>query len=114
MNVPLYGVDAFTSRAFGGNPAAVCLLDGPAEPGWMQQVAAELGQPTTAFTHLRPDGERQLRWFTPATELPLCGHATLATAHVLHKTRRVDPAQALSFATPAGKLTVDRRDGCCG
>lgn len=111
MTVPLYGVDAFTSTAFGGNPAAVCLLDGPAEPGWMQQVAAELGRPTTAFTHLRPDGGRQLRWFTPATELPLCGHATLATAHVLHETRRAGSARALSFATPAGMLTVDRRDG---
>ncbi len=111
LNVPLYGVDAFTSTAFGGNPAAVCLLDGPAEPRWMQQLAAELGRPTTAFTHLRPDGERQLRWFTPATELPLCGHATLATAHVLHETRPVDSARALTFATAAGKLTVDRRDG---
>jgi PhzF family phenazine biosynthesis protein len=78
--VALFGFDAFTDRPFGGNPAMVCLLPGPVGDGWMQRAAAELNQPATAFLH-----DRRLRWFTPAVELPMCGHATLATAHVLYE-----------------------------
>jgi PhzF family phenazine biosynthesis protein len=74
----VFGVDAFTDRPFGGNPAMVFLLPEPASGEWMQRAAAELNQPATVFLH-----GRRLRWFTPAVELPLCGHATLATAHVL-------------------------------
>jgi PhzF family phenazine biosynthesis protein len=76
-------VDAFTTTAFRGNPAAVCLLDAPADVRWMQSVAAELNLSETAFAVLRPDGDTDLRWFTPAVEVDLCGHATLATTHVL-------------------------------
>lgn len=91
ISVPFCQVDAFTDRPFAGNPAAVCLLadageaevrrfDGP----WMQSVAAEMNLSETAFVRRRPDGERfDLRWFTPTTEVDLCGHATLASAHVV-------------------------------
>lgn len=100
----VYWVDTFTSTPFGGNPAAVCLLgEAPADDAWMQQVAAELNQPTTAF--LAGAGARlQLRWFTPAQELPLCGHATLATAHVLYDTGQAGHGQVLSFSTGNGTL----------
>lgn len=100
----VYWVDTFTSTPFGGNPAAVCLLgEAPADDVWMQQVAAELNQPTTAFL-ASGDGRLQLRWFTPAQELPLCGHATLATAHVLYDTGQACHDQVLSFSTGNGTL----------
>lgn len=100
----VYWVDTFTSTPFGGNPAAVCLLgEAPADDAWMQQVAAELNQPTTAFL-ASGDGRLQLRWFTPAQELPLCGHATLATAHVLYDTGQAGHDQVLSFSTGNGTL----------
>ncbi len=76
-------VDAFTTEAFRGNPAAVCLLDTTADEGWMQHVAFELNLSETAFAVTRPDGDVDLRWFTPSVEVDLCGHATLATTHVL-------------------------------
>src|SRR5680860_964664 len=90
---PFYHVDAFTSRPFSGNPAVVCPLDGPADPLWMQQVAAEMNVSETAFYHpISVRGEREaveahfeLRWFTPTTEVDLCGHATLASAHILRE-----------------------------
>jgi PhzF family phenazine biosynthesis protein len=102
----LFGVDAFTGQAFGGNPAVVCLLPGPAGPGWMQRAAAELNQPATAFLH-----DRRLRWFTPTVELPLCGHGTLATAHVLYETGLADPADQIVFETGSGPLRAWRADG---
>lgn len=85
-------IDAFTDRPFSGNPAAVCLLDAGSWPdeGWMQQVAAEMNLPETAFAHPLPEpaeADWALRWFTPAVEVDLCGHATLATAHALHSDR---------------------------
>ena len=97
-------VDAFTERAFGGNPAGVVLLDGPRGERWMQAVAAELKHSETAFTG-PPDeaGIRPLRWFTPATEVDLCGHATLATAHVLGGSQR--------FSTRSGVLTCTADGG---
>lgn len=81
--VPVCVVDAFTDRPFSGNPAAVCLLEEAADPAWMQAVAAELNLSETAFVLPRSDGDHDLRWFTPAVEVDLCGHATLASAHVL-------------------------------
>lgn len=104
--VALFGVDAFTDRPFGGNPATVCLLPEPASEQWMRQAAAELNQPVTAFLH-----DRQLRWFTPAVELPLCGHGTLAAAHVLYEAGLVAPADPIVFQTAAGPLPVRRHDG---
>lgn len=105
--VPLHIVDAFADRPFRGNPAAVCLLAAPADTAWMQVVAAEMNLSETAF--VSPEGERyRLRWFTPAIEVRLCGHATLATAHTLWATGRL-PAQARAeFLTLSGLLTVER------
>ena len=82
--VPLFQVDAFTSKAFKGNPAAVCLLETPAPDLWMQQVAAEMNLAETAFLTPDPAGLR-LRWMTPTTEVDLCGHATIATVQVLRE-----------------------------
>lgn len=82
MSAPLYQVDAFTSVPYTGNPAAVCLLAAPAEASWMSQVASEMNLSETAFVS-REEDELRLRWFTPAVEVDLCGHATLAAAHVL-------------------------------
>ena len=82
MGIPLFQVDAFAAKAFTGNPAAVCLLEEEAEVQWMQSVAAEMNLSETAFLLPQNDGFG-LRWFTPTTEVDLCGHATLASAHVL-------------------------------
>ncbi|MBL7255155.1 PhzF family phenazine biosynthesis protein [Paractinoplanes lichenicola] len=95
-------VDAFTDRPFAGNPAGVVVLDRFPSDEWMSQVAAEVNLSETAFVHPLDDGEADyaLRWFTPAVEVALCGHATLATAHVL----AVDGT--VSFATRSGVLTA--------
>ena len=82
MGHELHVVDAFTGHQFRGNPAGVCVMDGPADPGWMQQVAAELKHSETAFLHPSSAGVWNLRWFTPVQEVELCGHATLAAAFV--------------------------------
>ncbi len=107
MPLPLFQVDAFTSRPFAGNPAAVCLLPGPADPRWMQAVAAEMNLAETAFVHPVADG-LSLRWFTPAVEVDLCGHATLASAHVLWEEGRLGPTAAARFQTKSGLLTARR------
>jgi len=78
----IYQVDAFTDKPFTGNPAGVCVLPGPKDDAWLQNVAAEMNLSETAFLLEQADGFR-LRWFTPAVEVDLCGHATLASAHVL-------------------------------
>jgi PhzF family phenazine biosynthesis protein len=110
MPPPLLQIDAFTARAFAGNPAAVCLLEAPAGEAWMQSLASEMNLSETAFLH--PDGDGYaLRWFTPVAEVALCGHATLASAHALWETGRADPAAAIAFATLSGTLTAARRDG---
>ena len=97
-------MDAFTDDAFRGNPAAVVLLDRAADPGWMRSVAAEMNQSETAFVVDAPAGEpKPLRWFTPTTEVELCGHATLASAHVLGGDQRFD--------TLSGELTCTNNDG---
>ena len=102
-------VDAFTNEPFAGNPAAVCLLDWPREEAWMQRVAAEMNLAETAFLNPRPDGDCDLRWFTPAVEVDLCGHATLASAYVLWQTGRLPAGQTARFHTRSGLLTADRR-----
>ena len=83
MSVPISVVDAFTDTAFTGNPAAVCLLEEPAADAWMQSVAAEMNLAETAFLVPRQAGEWDLRWFTTTVEVDLCGHATLASTHIL-------------------------------
>jgi PhzF family phenazine biosynthesis protein len=104
---PLYQVDAFTQALFAGNPAAVCPLPGPADPGWMQTVAAEMNISETAFVYRQGDAF-QLRWFTPTLEVDLCGHATLATAHILWETGLWDSASPIAFDTRSGRLSTSR------
>jgi len=107
VTLPLYHVDAFTNERFRGNPAAVCLLDRPADAAWMQSVAAEMNLAETAFVVPRDDAF-SLRWFTPTTEVPLCGHATLASAHVLWETARLRPEDPARFDTASGALECRR------
>lgn len=112
MGIDLYQVDAFTDRAFGGNPAAVCLLPAPRPAEWMQSVAREMNLSETAFLvprENRADPGFDLRWFTPAVEVELCGHATLASAHVLWETGRLGAEETARFHTLSGLLTAERR-----
>jgi PhzF family phenazine biosynthesis protein len=109
MQAELHLVDAFTNSIFCGNTAGVCIPEGPADAAWMQNVAAELKHSETAF--LFPEGENwNLRWFTPAKEVDLCGHATLAAAFVLWETGRVSREKPITFETLSGNLTA-RQDG---
>jgi PhzF family phenazine biosynthesis protein len=103
--IPLYQVDAFTSQPFHGNPAGVCLLAKPQPDAWMQAVAAEMNLSETAFLLPEANGYR-LRWFTPAVEVDLCGHATLASAHILWETGRLAADQIANFYTKSGLLTA--------
>lgn len=96
-------VDAFTGIPYAGNPAAVCLLSGPADPARMQQIAREMNLSETAFLHPEGEGYR-LRWFTPLVEVPLCGHATLASAHVLYETGVLAATATAHFYTLSGEL----------
>lgn len=109
MGIPIFQVDAFAEEPFRGNPAGVCLLERPAEAAWMQKVAAEMNLAETAFPLAEGDGFR-LRWFTPAVEVKLCGHATLATAHILWERGLLAPGREARFETLSGPLTA-RRDG---
>jgi PhzF family phenazine biosynthesis protein len=97
-------IDAFTDRPFAGNPAAVCLLDDERDAAWMQAVAAEMNLSETAFVRPLDDGF-ELRWFTPAIEVDLCGHATLAAAHALWSEGIVPRDQPIRFHTRSGVLT---------
>jgi PhzF family phenazine biosynthesis protein len=108
MPLSITQVDAFTSRPFSGNPAAVCVLPGERDPAWMQNVAQEMNLAETAFLHPRPDGWG-LRWFTPAVEVDLCGHATLASAHVLWEMGRLRAEETARFHTRSGVLTAVKR-----
>ena len=101
-------MDAFTNKAFAGNPAAVCVLPQPASDEWMRDVAREMNLSETAF--LTPhDGGYRLRWFTPAVEVDLCGHATVASAHVLWEDGHLPPGQQARFHTRSGLLLADQR-----
>lgn len=108
MPQPIVQVDAFTDRPFAGNPAAVCILDAPREEQWMRDVAAEMNLSETAFLHRRDDGW-SLRWFTPEVEVDLCGHATLASAHVLWQDGHLPPDAQARFHTRSGLLTAARQ-----
>lgn len=110
MAQPITIVDAFTEEAFRGNPAAVCILKAPRDEAWMQRVAREMNLSETAFLGPRADGWT-LRWFTPGTEVDLCGHATLATAHVLYEDGRLSPEDVARFHTRSGLITASRRFG---
>jgi predicted PhzF superfamily epimerase YddE/YHI9 len=100
-------VDAFTATPFAGNPAAVCLLPQARPAEWMQRVAAEMNLSETAFLVRRPDGF-DLRWFTPGVEVDLCGHATLASAHVLWEQGQLRPDEVARFHSASGLLAARR------
>jgi PhzF family phenazine biosynthesis protein len=105
----IFQVDAFTENVFSGNPAAVVPLDSWLEDELMQQIASENNLSETAFFVPVDDGEFQIRWFTPLTEVDLCGHATLASAHVLFGHLGFDKAE-IRFRSKSGPLSVERRD----
>jgi len=105
MSQPIVVVDAFTDRPFAGNPAAVCVLARAADESWMQSVAREMNLSETAFLH-REDGAFRLRWFTPAAEVALCGHATLASAHWLWESGAAPASEPLAFETRSGRLVA--------
>jgi PhzF family phenazine biosynthesis protein len=105
MPQPIVQVDAFADRPYAGNPAAVCIMDGPRDEEWMRNVAAEMNLSETAFLHPAEDGWN-LRWFTPAVEVALCGHATLASAHVLWQDEHLPFDAEARFHTQSGLLTA--------
>jgi PhzF family phenazine biosynthesis protein len=110
MGLNIIQVDAFTNKPFSGNPAAVCLLSEEKEDRWLQQVAQEMNLSETAFLLWKRDGF-SLRWFTPTgVEIALCGHATLASAHVLWENDYLGPDEQARFYTLSGLLTANRRD----
>ena len=105
---PLYQVDAFTQEPFKGNPAGVCYLMAPQPTRWMQKVATEMNLSETAFFLIR-EPAIELRWFTPATEVDLCGHATLAAAHIIWETDLLPTTHAIRFETRSGFLKAHKR-----
>jgi PhzF family phenazine biosynthesis protein len=109
MNVKLFYIDAFTNKPFAGNPAAVCLLPAPRDEIWMQHVAHEMNVSETAFLCRREEGF-SLRWFTPVREVELCGHATLASAHILWEARLLQSDEQARFHTRSGLLTAERKE----
>ncbi len=109
MGLKIYQVDSFTNRPFAGNPAGVCILPEARSEKWMQNVAREMNLAETAFLVNQSDGYN-LRWFTPAVEVDLCGHATLASAHILWETGQLPVNQEARFHTKSGLLTA-RQDG---
>jgi len=104
MDVDICVVDAFTNSPFRGNPAAVCFLPAWREDDWLQSVASEMNLSETAFLVLRDDGAYDLRWFTPTTEVDLCGHATLASAHAIRELRGAGAGQDIRFHSRSGWL----------
>lgn len=110
MAISIYQVDAFSQEAFRGNPAAVCLLDSPLDARTMQNISIEMSLSETAFLEKREDGWG-LRWFTPVKEVDLCGHATLASAHILWEIGKVGADEQICFHTRSGELTADNEEG---
>lgn len=109
MNCPIYIVDAFTDKAFKGNPAAVCFPKEDVDSNWMQSVAAEINLSETAFLRKSNEGF-DLRWFTPEVEVDLCGHATLASAHVLWESSLLDSGEVAIFNSKSGVLTAEKKN----
>ena len=105
QRLPYFVVDAFTHKPFSGNPAAVCVLDEPKTDEWLQKIAAQFNLSETAFLWHQKDNQWQLRWFTPKCEVKLCGHATLASAHVLARELNLDYKEFL-FSTLSGTLVA--------
>lgn len=110
MTQEIFQVDAFANGPFTGNPAAVCILERERSDRWLQAVAAEMNLAETAFLIARADGSWSLRWLTPTVEVALCGHATLASAHILYETAHAPGDEPLRFHTRSGLLGA-RREG---
>lgn len=106
MTITIYQVDAFSKKPFGGNPAAVCVLDSWLSEELMQNIASELNLSETAFC-VKVGDKYELRWFTPTTEVRMCGHATLATGHIFY-TELGYKEEVISFETKSGELTVEK------
>src|SRR5690606_31102146 len=107
MKLAIASIDAFTSKAFSGNPAAVCLLDQELSDFQMQTIAMEMNLSETAFVKKTSEpGSYSLRWFTPTVEIDLCGHATLASAFWMVKSAWVKPGDIIRFQTRSGELLV--------
>lgn len=109
MGQKIFQVDAFTDKPFAGNPAGVCVLSTLADESWMQNVAMEMNLAETAFLVREGEGYR-LRWFTPMMEVDLCGHATLASAHILWQEGFLASGDQAIFQTRSGKLTADKNE----
>jgi PhzF family phenazine biosynthesis protein len=107
MREMIFQIDAFTDQPFRGNPAAVCILSRHHDGAWMQNVAREMNLSETAFLEEKEIGYN-LRWFTPAVEVDLCGHATLASAHALWESGYIDAKEQCRFYTRSGLLTAER------
>lgn len=115
MSLQIFQVDAFADKPFTGNPAAVCLIEGNHQEKyntqWMQSLAAEMNLSETAFVEKKEDGHYHLRWFTPTIEVNLCGHATLASAHILWTETDLPTNQDILFDTLSGRLTISNNKG---
>lgn len=111
MNIPIYTADAFTDKPFSGNPAGVCVLDSPLDENLMKKIAFEMNLAETAFLSKIEDGSYSLRWFTPAVEVDLCGHATLASSHILWETGIEMKSDTLRFNTRSGLLKANYKNG---
>jgi PhzF family phenazine biosynthesis protein len=110
VRLTIIQVDAFTNKPFAGNPAAVCVTDAPLEEGLMRAIAAEMNLSETAFLHPGPtQSSYSLRWFTPTTEVDLCGHATLASAHVLWSEGHISAETTATFHTQSGELSAEQK-----
>ena len=108
MGIAIFQVDAFTDKPFAGNPAAVCILPEPRDGVWMQNVAQEMNLPETAYLNKQGNGF-SLRWYTPTSEVDLCGHATLASAHILWEMEYLRPDDKAQFFTRSGLLTAEHQ-----
>jgi PhzF family phenazine biosynthesis protein len=108
MGMTIYQVDSFTDKPFSGNPAGVCIMDELQDESWMQNVAREINLSETAFLHKQAEGYN-LRWFTPAVEVELCGHATLASAHVLWEIGLLEQGDQAIFHTLSGLLAANQK-----
>lgn len=111
MNIPIYTADAFTDKPFSGNPAGICVLTTPLDEKMMQKIAFEMNLAETAFLSKTDNGSYSLRWFTPAVEVDLCGHATLASSHILWETEKEMKADTLRFNTRSGLLKANYKNG---
>ena len=109
--IPIFQVDAFTDKPFGGNPAGVCMLPEEKPETWMQYIAREMNLPETAFL-LKRKGYYDLRWFTPEVEVELCGHATLSSAYILFEFGYLESDNRIRFKTKSGFLTAEKDEDC--